>query len=110
MRSVRYLDKDFMKMHLSSGVHHGTDHRCIKCLKLFGSTTALIAHMESGSERCGIRDTKRFGHVIHIISGGFLGMEGRDERDFPVIKPVDKPDGINNTLSDLDRPEDEQEW
>ena len=68
-----------LKYHLSSGYHQGTDHRCLKCLKIFKSPMALIAHMESDSERCRMKDTDGFGHVLHVVSGGFLGVTGRHE-------------------------------
>ena len=40
---------------------------------------ALIAHMESSSERCRIKDTQDFGHVLHVVSGGYLGVTGRHQ-------------------------------
>ena len=33
--------------------------------------------MESQSERCWMRDTQAFGNVLHTISGGYLGVQGR---------------------------------
>ncbi len=67
-----------MKEHLTSGIHQGTDHRCLKCLKLFKTTAALVAHMESSSERCKIKDTDHFGQILSVVSGGFLGVMGRN--------------------------------
>ena len=64
-------------MHLASGVHQGTDHRCLKCLKVFKSPAALTAHMESSSERCKIRESCSYGHVLHVVTGGFLKVIGR---------------------------------
>lgn len=71
------MDLDDLKAHLTSGYHQGTDHRCLKCLKVFKTPVALIAHMESSSERCRMRDTQSFGNVLHVVSGGFLGVQGR---------------------------------
>ncbi|CAF9918710.1 MAG: hypothetical protein ALECFALPRED_000791 [Alectoria fallacina] len=72
-----YNDLNQLKMHLASGFHQGTDHRCLKCLKVFKSPAALTAHMESSSERCKIRETNAYGHVLHVVSGGFLKVTGR---------------------------------
>ncbi|KAK4692966.1 hypothetical protein P7C71_g4336, partial [Lecanoromycetidae sp. Uapishka_2] len=72
-----YVDEDDLKAHLTSGYHQGTDHRCLKCLKVFKTPVALIAHMESSSERCRMKETQSFGNVLHIVSGGFLGVQGR---------------------------------
>lgn len=66
-----------LKTHLASGFHQGTDDRCLKCLKVFKSPAALTAHMESNSERCKIRETSAYGHVLHVVSGGFLKVTGR---------------------------------
>ena len=68
---------DHLRLHLASGFHQGTDHRCLKCLKIFKSPAALTAHMESNSERCKIRDSNAYGHVLHVVSGGFLRVTGR---------------------------------
>ena len=68
---------DHLRLHLGSGFHQGTDHRCLKCLKIFKSPAALTAHMESSSERCKIRETQAYGHVLHVVSGGFLKVTGR---------------------------------
>ena len=67
----------YLRDHLASGCHQGTDNRCLKCLKVFKSPIALTAHMESNSERCKIRDTQAYGHVLHMVSGGFLKVTGR---------------------------------
>ena len=72
-----YNDLNMLKMHLSSGVHQGTDNRCMKCLKIFKSPAALTAHMESSSERCKIRESNAYGHILHVVSGGFLKVVGR---------------------------------
>lgn len=77
MISDAYNEVSMLKMHLASGVHQGTDHRCMKCLKIFKSPAALTAHMESSSERCKIRETSSYGHILHVVSGGFLKVTGR---------------------------------
>ena len=75
--SMSSTDVDDIKRHLTSGVHQGTDQRCLKCLKHFKTVPALIAHMESNSERCKIKDTEQFGQILSVVSGGFLGVKGR---------------------------------
>ena len=77
MTSQVYDRLDLLRSHLASGIHQGTDHRCMKCLKVFKSPAALTAHMESNSERCKIRDTNAYGHILHVVSGGFLKVTGR---------------------------------
>lgn len=72
------MEVDNLKRHLTSGIHQGTDHRCIKCLRKFKNIQALIAHMESNSERCRIKDTDHFGQILSVVSGGFLGVKGRN--------------------------------
>ena len=79
-----------LKDHLQSGYHYGTDNQCVKCLKKFDKVYQLVAHMESDSIRCGVKYTRRYGHMIHILSGGFLGVL-RDEEDRPYLKEVVEP-------------------
>ncbi|KAL9128486.1 MAG: hypothetical protein Q9217_002836 [Psora testacea] len=88
---VRSKEIDPLKEHLQSGYHYGTDNQCVKCLKKFEKVDRLIAHMESDSIRCGIKWTRRYGHIIHILSGGFLGV-ARDEYGRPHLKEVENPD------------------
>lgn len=66
-----------IQQHLSSGIHTGDGHRCVGCLKLFKTPTALTAHMESASERCHVRESRDFGNALSLVSGGFLGVNGR---------------------------------
>lgn len=47
------------------------------CLRVFKSPSALTAHMESSSERCNVRESKQFGNALSLVSGGFLGVNGR---------------------------------
>ena len=35
--------------------------------------------MESPSEKCNVRDTQQYGHLLHVISGGFIDVNN-DER------------------------------
>ena len=79
---VSHDDKNVLKGHLVSGVHLGTDHRCIKCLKNFQNPVSLIAHMESSSQRCHIRETQHYTNIIYVVSGGFLDVNGDDRGEF----------------------------
>ena len=72
--SFTYLDEAPLKVHLSSGFHQGTGQQCVKCLKTFKSPIGLLAHMESASQRCNLRDTEQYGHVLYMVSGGFIDV------------------------------------
>ena len=86
-----YLELNDLKWHLTSGYHQGTDPRCMKCSKIFKTIAGLVAHMER-SEKCKIRDTHGFGNVIHVVSGGFLGISGRHADGAIKIEVPDVPD------------------
>ena len=86
-----------LKYHLTSGFHQGTDARCLKCSKVFKSVPGLVAHMER-SEKCRIRETHGFGNVIHVVSGGFLGVSGRHVDGSIKIETPDVPDGERHML------------
>ena len=74
--------------------HSVNDNRCSGCLRVFGSTSALVAHMESPSTRCNIRETKGFSNAIHIVSGGFLGAYGRLEDGTVKLDSQKKPESF----------------
>ncbi|KAI9663445.1 MAG: hypothetical protein M1829_006083 [Trizodia sp. TS-e1964] len=50
---------------------------CPKCHKLFNSSTALVQHCESPTNRCKIRESAKYGKTIDTISGGLLETKGR---------------------------------
>lgn len=66
-----------MQEHLNSGVHKGADHHCVGCLRRFKTPSALTAHMESPSARCHVRESRYFGNALSLVSGGYLGVNGR---------------------------------
>ena len=72
---ANYLELNDLKYHLSSGFHQLTDNSCQKCHKFFKTVPGLVAHMER-SEKCRIRYTEQFGNMLHVTSGGFLGVSG----------------------------------
>jgi len=62
--------------HLLSGAHVGGMVQCPSCLKKFKTTTALVAHAESGSTRCDLRKTEEFDLAIQQITAGMIRVEG----------------------------------
>ena len=66
---------DFQK-HLLSSAHVGGQVVCPSCLKRFATTTAWVAHCESASKKCDIRNSSDFNNVIREITGGVLGTQG----------------------------------
>ena len=50
----------------------------------------LVQHMES-STTCSVMDSEKYGHYIHIYSGGFLQVQ-YDELNRPYIKEAEEPD------------------
>lgn len=50
----------------------------------------LMAHMESNSTGCGAKTCHRFGHFVHLLSGGYLGIQV-DDRDRIYVCDVEDP-------------------
>ncbi|MCJ1229729.1 hypothetical protein MMC12_006399 [Toensbergia leucococca] len=71
-----YKSADALKQHLDSPTHSIGTHRCPACLKIFKTPTALTSHMESSSQRCKIKETGGFDHVLNLVSAGYLGVAG----------------------------------
>jgi len=103
------VDVEDLLAHLTSGYHQGTDHRCLKCLKVFKSPTALIAHMESSSERCRMRETQSFGNVLHVVSGGYLGVQGRHADGTIKIQAPEVDDENDRFIMQVEDDEDREE-
>ncbi|KAL8859935.1 MAG: hypothetical protein Q9178_003482 [Gyalolechia marmorata] len=57
--------------------HRGFEHQCPSCLKRFKTASAIMAHLESPTVRCTIRESKGFGNILHLVSGGHLNIAGR---------------------------------
>ncbi|KAF7596714.1 hypothetical protein BBP40_000142 [Aspergillus hancockii] len=53
--------------------------QCPRCLRLFKTTTALIAHFESASTRCDISDASRYGQIVDELTGGIIQATGYNE-------------------------------
>ena len=63
----------------------------MKCHKVFKTIPGVVAHMER-SDKCKIRETHGFGNVLHVTSGGFLGVSGRHADGSIKIEVPDVPD------------------
>lgn len=72
--SYTYVDEAAVKKHLISGDHPGTVQQCVKCFKRFKSSIALLAHMESPSLKCSVRDSEQYAQVLYMVSGGFIDI------------------------------------
>ena len=86
--------KDVFEMIAHIQTHRGLDNRCSGCLRVFGSASALVAHMESPSTRCNIRTTRGYSNAIHIVSGGFLGAYGRLEDGTVKLESQKRPESF----------------
>ncbi|KAK5947541.1 hypothetical protein PMZ80_001694 [Knufia obscura] len=71
LRSIQEFEQ-----HLLSGAHVGGMVQCPSCLKRFKTTTALVAHAESGSTKCDLRKTEEFDLAIQQITAGLIKVEG----------------------------------
>lgn len=60
--------------HLLTGVHMVGTVQCPSCLKRFKTTTGLVAHIESGSVKCDIKQGAEFDLILREISAGLLGL------------------------------------
>lgn len=71
-----YSSVNDFRQHLLTSAHAGGKVVCPSCLKSFASTTAWVAHTESASRRCDIRNSVHFNRVMREITGGVLGTHG----------------------------------
>lgn len=62
--------------HMLSPAHVGGVVVCPSCLKRFRTTAAWVAHTESASKKCDIRNSVNFNMVMREITGGVLGTYG----------------------------------
>lgn len=62
--------------HLLSAAHTGGSVQCPSCLKRFKTTTALVAHAESGSTKCDLRNSAEFDKVMRDITAGLIKVDG----------------------------------
>ena len=62
--------------HLLSPTHTKRSVQCPTCLKRFKTTTALVAHAESGSVRCNLRHAEDYDAVMQQITAGLIRVDG----------------------------------
>ncbi|KAH8599995.1 hypothetical protein B0O99DRAFT_590414 [Bisporella sp. PMI_857] len=69
--------------HLNSPIHMSDmkKNQCVKCLKYFMSSTALVQHVESQSTRCDIRQASHFDNYIDRLTAHTVALEGKHEDD-----------------------------
>lgn len=67
--------KDFQD-HLLSSAHVSEKVQCPSCLKRYKTTAALVAHAESGSTKCGLRDSAEYDLVMRSITAGIIKVDG----------------------------------
>ncbi|KAL1619798.1 hypothetical protein SLS54_006394 [Diplodia seriata] len=84
-----FTEPYMLEFHINT--EHGiSQQRCPQCLKLFKSTTALVAHCEAPTSECGISRSDRFGQAIDQFSGGFLGAKDARRPDFTLADRQDR--------------------
>jgi hypothetical protein len=71
-----YTTIEAFTAHLTSSAHTGGRTVCPSCLAKFASTMALVAHCESPSKRCNIRNSANYNQILREITGGLIGAEG----------------------------------
>lgn len=78
--------------HLLSPAHVGAKVQCPSCLKKFKTATALVAHAESGSLKCDVRNSMEYDKVIRDITAGLIKVDGtwRDGSVKYESQPVDQ--------------------
>ncbi|KAJ9613211.1 hypothetical protein H2200_003153 [Cladophialophora chaetospira] len=67
------------RKHLLSSNHIGGQVTCPSCLKKFATTAAWVAHTESASKKCDIKNSFHYNQVMREITGGVLGTQGFNE-------------------------------
>ena len=72
----QYKTKREFQDHLLTSSHIGGQVTCPSCLKRFPTTYAWVAHSESASKKCDIRNSANYNQVMREITGGVLGTQG----------------------------------
>jgi hypothetical protein len=84
----QFRTADQFRKHLLSSAHIGGQITCPTCLKRFATTAAWVAHTESASKKCGIRNSFNYNHVMREITGGVLGTQGfNDDGSVKFVAP-----------------------
>ncbi|KAL2827859.1 hypothetical protein BJY01DRAFT_241059 [Aspergillus pseudoustus] len=77
--SKRFRTKRAFEQHILSKNISIRRINCPRCLRLFKSTAAFIAHCESSSTRCDVNEGNMFAQIIEEISGGMIKTAGHNE-------------------------------
>jgi hypothetical protein len=72
----KFFTAESFQAHLTTTIHVGGKVVCPLCLKKFDSTYAWVAHTESASKKCSIRNSVNFNQVMREVTGGLMGTEG----------------------------------
>lgn len=72
----KFRRAELFRQHLLTSAHIGGQVVCPTCLKRFATTFAWVAHCESASKRCDIRNSSNLNHVVREITGGVLATQG----------------------------------
>lgn len=70
-----YSPKAFEE-HLISDAHIVGKVQCPSCLKKFKTTTALVAHAESGSIKCDLRNSAEYDLAMRTMTAGLIKIDG----------------------------------
>ncbi|KAI4217857.1 MAG: hypothetical protein LQ349_008984 [Xanthoria aureola] len=75
--ALRRQDLDVHLDDRNQNGHLGFGLQCPSCLKRFKTASAMVAHFESPTVRCNIRDSKEYSEILYFVSGGHLDVSGR---------------------------------
>ncbi|KAL4871106.1 hypothetical protein BDV12DRAFT_194752 [Aspergillus spectabilis] len=75
----RCRSKEEFEAHVLTKSQGSRRMQCPGCFKIFRSTTALIAHCESASTRCDVKESDLYAQIVDEVSGGILQITGYNE-------------------------------
>ncbi|KAH6680976.1 hypothetical protein B0J14DRAFT_275891 [Halenospora varia] len=70
-------NKSAFIQHLKSVAHAKENLQCRKCLRIFGTATALTQHSASQGVRCDVRNTEAYSAVVDEFTAGTAAPVGR---------------------------------
>lgn len=73
---ARISNPSAFEAHLVSAAHVAQKVQCPSCLKKFKTTTALVAHAESGSVRCDLRNSTEYDLMLRQMTAGLISADG----------------------------------
>lgn len=72
----RILSVQEFEQHLLSSAHVGGKVQCPSCLKKFKTTTALVAHAESWSTKCDLKNSAEYDLALRSMTAGLIRLDG----------------------------------